>query len=462
MTTENSKQASKSQKNKAEPKRYENALSMLLGNAKKVSGGHPFMEEITTLDNLLLACERVKKNKGQPGIDGMTVEEIEGHIRQYHPHIRRKLMDGTYKPQPVRRVHIPKPNGGTRSLGIPVVRDRVIQQAIRQVIEPFINPTFSRSSHGFRPGKSPKTAMKQVTKYYEEGYTYVVDCDLKQYFDTINHDKLMYLLGKHIPDKRVLTIIRKFLTCGAIDMKNGFEMTRKGAPQGGVISPLLSNIYLHQLDEELERRGHKFVRYADDFVVCVKSQRAGERVMESITKFLEKELKLTVNRDKSKVGSPTRLKFLGCLMRRVNKTCRFTATKEKQKSFLDSLRYTTRRNRPGTMKEIIKELNLRIRGWINYFGIGHIKGFIKRTEAWLRRRLRQLVLKRWKKCSTKINWLIKYGLSEDEAKCIAYSRKKYWRLSKTKEVHKAMSNERIHKWGLVSMTELAQKVYLSY
>lgn len=453
---------SKPQKDKAVPEGYEDALSKLLGNKKQVSGGYPLMEESVTKENLLLACKRVKSNKGRPDVDGMTVKKVEAHIIKYYQPLRRKLLDGSYKVQPVKRVEIPKPNGGTRVLGIPVVRDVVIQQAIRQVIEPMINPRFSSSSHGFRPGRSPKTAMKQVTRYYEEGYTYVVDCDLKQFFDTINHDKLMHLVEQYITDKRVLKIIRKFLTSGAIDMNNSFEVTKKGAPQGGVISPLLSNIYLHELDKELEKRGHKFVRYADDFVICVKSKRAGERVMKSIIQFIEKELKLTVNKEKSKVGSPCRLKFLGCLMRRVKNTCRFTATKEKRKAFRNLLRYITRRNRPGTMIEIIDELNSVIRGWINYFGTGYIHSFLRKTESWLRRRIRQLILKRWKKCSTKIKWLQKYGLNEDEAKCIAYSRKKYWRLAKTSQVHRAISNKRIHKWGLVSMTALGEKVYLSY
>mgnify|MGYP006381098569 FL=1 len=420
------------------------------------------MERVVTRENLEAAVKSVKRNKGAAGIDGMTVFEIEKHINEYYIPLRNKLLDGSYKPQPVKRVEIPKANGDKRKLGIPCVRDRVVQQAIRQVIEPIIDPYFMENSHGFRPGKGTHSALKQCVNYYEEGYRVVVDCDLKQCFDTLNHDKLIYYLEQYIQDKTIIKVIRKFLLAGVIDLSGEFVESKTGAPQGGVLSPLLSNVYLHELDKELSKRGHRFVRYADDFVIYVKTKRAGERVMESVTKYIEKDLKLIVNQEKSKVGSPTRLKFLSCLMRRVNGTYRFIPTKQAKQKFKNSLKRLTKRNRPGSFEEIIQQINRVTRGWINYFGLGFIKGFIKEIEGWLHHRLRQLILKRWKKPRTIIRKLKSYGLDLDSAKRIAFSRKKYWRLSKTPEVHWAITTKRLHQWGLVPLSELVESAYARY
>ena len=420
------------------------------------------MERVVTRENLEAAVKSVKRNKGAAGIDGMTVFEIEKHINEYYIPLRNKLLDGSYKPQPVKRVEIPKANGEKRKLGIPCVRDRVVQQAIRQVIEPIIDPHFMENSHGFRPGKGTHSALKQCVNYYEEGYRVVVDCDLKQCFDTLNHDKLIYYLEQYIQDKTIIKIVRKFLLAGVIDLSGEFVESKTGAPQGGVLSPLLSNVYLHELDKELTKRGHRFVRYADDFVIYVKSKRAGERVMESITKYIEKDLKLIVNQEKSEVGSPTRLKFLSCLMHRVNETYRFIPTKQAKQKFKNSLKRLTKRNRPGSFEEIIQQINRVTRGWINYFGLGFIKGFIKEIEGWLHHRLRQLILKRWKKPRTIIRKLKSYGLDLDSAKRIAFSRKKYWRLSKTPEVHWAITTKRLHQWGLVPLSELVESAYARY
>ena len=460
---ENSRQTGNRGKDRAELEAKLDVRNRQLSESLEVRGKQGgILERILTIGNLMKACQVVRKNKGAPGIDGMTVDEVTYHTKEYYPDLVKKIMAGTYKVQPVKRVNIPKPNGGVRHLGIPVVRDRVLQQAIRQVIAPKIDKQFSAHSYGFRPGRSAKQALKACAKYYEEGYHYVVDCDLKQYFDTINHDKLMHLVKGYVADKRVLRIINKFLQSGSIDFNQAYEISQKGTPQGGVISPLLSNISLNELDKELEKRGHQCVRYADDFVIFIKSQRAGERVLQSVTRFLERELKLVINTQKSQVGSPTRLKFLSCLVHRVGKTYRYRPTDDAKKKFRRTLKRLLRRNRPGPFKEIVKQVNQVCRGWINYFGTGFIKGFVQKIESWLHRRMRQLILKRWKTCKTKIERLMRLGLDEDSAKRIGFSRKKYWRLSLTYEVHRAMTKEKLYQWGLVNLGALAEQVYLTY
>ncbi|KAA9295226.1 reverse transcriptase domain-containing protein, partial [Aerococcus tenax] len=265
-----------------------------------------------------------------------------------------------------------------------------------------------------------------------------------------------------IQDKMIIEIIRKFLLAGVIDLSGEFVESKTGAPQGGVLSPLLSNIYLHELDKELSRRGHRFVRYADDFVIYIKSKRAGERVLESITKFIEKDLKLIVNTAKSQVGSPTHLKFLSCLIHTMNGQCRFIPTKQAKQKFKRTLKRLTSRKRPGTFKEIIQQINRVTRGWINYFGLGFIKTFIQRIEQWLHRRIRQLILKRWKRPKTIIRKLMSYGLDTDSAKRIAYSRKKYWRLSINLQLHVAFSTKRLYHWGLVPLNQLVESAYAKY
>lgn len=459
---ENKQKLGKMQRDKTESKEYASAQSQSLGEALDQWRHYPIMSRVVERNNLRRACDRVRRNGGSPGVDGMTVEEVESHIFNYYVPLCKKLFEGTYRPQPVKRVEIPKPNGGVRKLGIPVVRDRVIQQAIKQVIEPSIDKTFSPYSYGFRPNRNAHQARKQCAKYYEEGYRYVVDCDLKQYFDTINHDKLMYLLKQHLDDKSILRLINRFLQAGVIELNGNFQKTGKGAPQGGVLSPLLSNIYLHELDKELTKRGHRFVRYADDFVIFTKSKRAGERILQSISRFLSKELKLVVNTEKSKVGSPYRLKFLSCLIMKANGGCRYRPTKEAVKQFKAKLRQVTSRKTPKTFQMLVKEINQVARGWIQYHGRGYIKGTIRAIESWLHRRIRQLILKRWKRPRTKIKELMKRGLTLDESKRIAYSRKKYWRLSCTWEVHQAIPTEKLYQWGLLNMTQLAEQVYLHY
>jgi RNA-directed DNA polymerase len=268
------------------------------------------IDQVITDDNLWGAYKKVRKNKGAPGVDGITVYQLKGHMEKYYQQLKRKLKDGTYQPQPVKRVAIPKPDGSKRYLGIPCVLDRVVQQAILQVIDPIIDPQFSDHSYGFRKGRSAHQAIKRAEEYYQEGYRVVVDCDLKSYFDTIHHQRMRAYLEYFISDKIVLKLIWKFLRSGILD-KDIYIETTKGAPQGGPLSPILANVYLNMLDRELEKRGHRFIRYADDFVIYVKSKRAGERVMESVTSFIEGELQLTINQEKSRICGATSATFLG-------------------------------------------------------------------------------------------------------------------------------------------------------
>lgn len=276
----------------------------------KEQDGINLIEQVIADDNLWKAYKKVRKNKGAPGVDGITVYQLKGHMEKYYQPLKQKLKDGTYQPQPVKRVAIPKTDGSKRYLGIPCVLDRVVQQAILQVIEPIIDPHFSDNSYGFRKGRSAHQAIKKAEEYYREGFRVVIDCDLKSYFDTIHHQRIRGYLEYFISDKIVLRLIWKFLRSGILD-KDIYIETTKGAPQGGPLSPILANVYLNMLDRELEKRGHRFIRYADDFVVYVKSRRAGERVMEGITEFLEKDLQLTINQEKSQICGATKATFLG-------------------------------------------------------------------------------------------------------------------------------------------------------
>lgn len=449
-----------SQRNRLEAEEYAEACSPVFTEMKR-QGSICLIDQVVDINNLFNACKKVKANKGAPGIDDMTVNEIFGHIAKYRKQLIRKLKEGSYEPLPVKRVEIPKQDGTKRKLGIPCVRDRVVQQAIYQVIGKLIDPHFSEMSFGFRPRRNQHQAIDQSISYYEQGYKVVVDCDLKSYFDTINHQKLMVYLKEFIDDKVVLKLIWKFLKSGILE--GGLvSPTEEGAPQGGILSPILSNVYLNQLDRELERRGHKFVRFADDFCIYVKSRRAGERVLESISRYLEGDLKLIVNQKKSQIGSPTKLKFLGfCLHKMANSTgCRphFSA-KEK---FLIKLKKLTKRNRPGKFEDIVKELNEVTVGWINYYGVSLMKTYIRSVAQWLNHRLRQLIWKRWKKVETKYRQLRRLGIRQEEAWKVANTRKGYWRLSKSETLHKAIKTKTLKKWGLKDLNQLYERRYSSY
>ncbi|MFT9116806.1 MAG: group II intron reverse transcriptase/maturase [Sporolactobacillus sp.] len=419
------------------------------------------IDQVIESQNLWKACLSVKRNHGAPGMDEMTTEELVPTVKKYYQPLIQKLKKGTYQPQPVKRVRIPKPDGSTRKLGIPRVLDRMVQQAIYQVLVPVLDPSFSKYSYGFRPHRSAQMAICQSEIYWSEGYRVAVICDLKSYFDTINHQRLMAYLERFISDKVILKLIWKFLNAGLIDGET-FSATREGAPQGGNLSPLLANLYLDQLDKELERRGHKFVRYADDFRIYVRSERAGERVLKSVTAFLENKLGLTVNRSKSCVGSPMMHKFLGvrllCMSQRV--TCYPDQTAKQR--LIRKLKKITRRNRPGTFQEVAREINQTAIGWINYYAMGAMKSFLRRTKQWLNHRLRQLIWKRWKSVHTRYRQLRRLGIGHDDAMKMAGSRKKYWRLSHSETLHRAIQNKTLIKWGIKDWLPQYERMRVNY
>lgn len=408
------------------------------------------MERVLSNGNVKRAWQQVKRNHGAPGVDGMTIEEFSKYARLHWKEIRQALKDGKYRPSPVRRVEIPKPKGGVRLLGIPTVLDRVIQQSIAQVLEPIFDPEFSESSYGFRPERSAHQAAKKVREYIDEGYHIAVEVDLRKFFDEVNHDVLMNRVARKIRDKSVLRLIGKYLRAGVV-VNQEIEPSIKGVPQGGNLSPLLSNIVLDDLDKELEKRGHKFVRYADDFVILVKSPRAGDRVKLSITKFLEKKLMLRVNNDKSKVGKANKTEFLGFTF--PGKTIRWTESAFKE--FKHKIRKITGRSRGVSFESRITELNRYITGWMNYFGISKYYTPIPELDHWIRRRLRMCLWKQWRFARTKVRELLKLGTFIKPAINVALSRKGHWRLSKTLATHSGLTNDWFHKTlGLVSIKSI--------
>jgi RNA-directed DNA polymerase len=409
------------------------------------------MEQVVERENLKKALSRVERNKGAPGIDEVTVGNLREHLWDVWGMTKTELLNGTYKPQPVRRVEIPKPDGGVRLLGIPTLMDRLIQQAVLQILTPIFDPTFSPFSYGFRPGRSAHKAVKQAQDYINQGYRHVVDVDLEKFFDKVNHDILMSKLAKRIKDKSVLRLIRRYLQAGV--MTNGcWIASEDGTPQGGPLSPLLANIMLHELDEELTERGHKFVRYADDFNIYVKSKRAGKRVLESVIKFVERRLKLKVNKDKSAADRPWNRKILGFSFTS-GKEARIRISLKARERFKTKLRKLTRRTWGTSVQERIEKLNTLLRGWIGYFSLAQTRSVIAELDEWIRRRLRACLLKQWKKPKTKRNNLVALGIADDWAANISGSRKKYWRLSATHQMHKALGLAYWQEQGLISLVE---------
>lgn len=412
------------------------------------------MTQVLDRANVQRAWKRVKANKGAPGIDGMSIDDLPEFARLHWAGIRQQLADGTYQPQPVRRVSIPKPQGGERLLGIPTVTDRVIQQAIAQVLTPIFEPVFSESSFGFRPGRSAHGALRQVQGHIKAGSRIAVDLDLAKFFDNVQHDALMARVARKVRDKRLLALIGRYLRAGVL-VGETIQATELGTPQGGPLSPLLANILLDDLDHELERRGHRFVRYADDLMILARTERAGHRVMDSVTRFLTSTLKLVVNEQKSRVAKINDCTFLGF-------TFRGSKLRWSERAFDDfkhNVRRLTGRSWGVSMEYRLMKLAQYVRGWMGYFGISDYYRPIPELDSWLRRRLRMCYWKQWRWVRTKVRHLLALGTSKRQAIMTALSSKSYWHLSKTLATQTGMTNEWLKRQGLINIRFLWMKAH---
>jgi len=443
-------------KDRVELEEYVGAPSISLTLEKRqdaeIKYSNGLLEKIIDRNNLNQAFKRVKANKGSHGIDGMKVDELLQYLKENGDSLRQSILDGSYKPNPVRRVEIPKQDGKKRPLGIPTAVDRMIQQAIAQVLIPIFEEKFSENSYGFRPNRSAHQAIIKCKQYMDNGYKWAVDIDLEKYFDTVNHDKLIGLVYKEVKDIRVISLIRKYLQAGV--MINGVvNTTEKGVPQGGNLSPLLSNIMLNELDTELEKRELNFCRYADDCNIYVKSKKAAERVMYSITKFIEEDLKLKVNKDKSKVDRPWKLKYLGFSFYNKKDGMGIRVHNKSVEKLKATLKKITGRSNAMSMEYRAVKLKQTITGWINYFKLADLKGTLRELDKWLRRRLRLCYWKQWKKIKTKHDNLVKLGLDSFKAWEYANTRKGYWRISNSPVLARTLSNNYLKEQGFITLTE---------
>ena len=443
------------QKDRVELEEYVGAPSISLTLDKKqnaeIKYANGLLEKIIDRNNLNQAFKRVKSNKGSYGIDGMKVDELLQYLKENGDSLRQSILEGNYKPNPVRRVEIPKQDGKKRPLGIPTAVDRVIQQAIAQVLSPIFEEKFSDNSYGFRPNKSAHQAILKCKEYMDNGYKWAVDIDLEKYFDTVNHDKLIGLVYKEIRDIRVISLIRKYLQAGV--MINGVvNSTEKGVPQGGNLSPLLSNIMLNELDTELEKRELNFCRYADDCNIYVKSKKSAERVMKSITEFIEKDLKLKVNKEKSKVDRPWKLKYLGFSFYNKKNGMGIRVHNKSIEKLKATLKKITGRSNAMSMEYRAVKLKQTITGWINYFKLADLKGTLKEMDKWLRRRLRLCYWKQWKKIKTKHDNLVKLGIDNFKAWEYANTRKGYWRISNSPILARTLTNDYLKEQGFITLT----------
>ena len=406
------------------------------------------IEEILEAENLAAAWKRVKANQGAPGIDGMTVADFPAFAREHWPRIATAIREGSYRPAPVKRVWIPKPDGSKRPLGIPTVLDRVIQQAVAQVLGPLFEADFSEHSYGYRPGRSAHQAVAGLETGWKEGRRHAVECDLKSFFDTVNHDRLMGALREKVRCREVLGLIRRYLMAG-VELPDGTrEVTPQGVPQGGPLSPLLANIALDPLDKELEARGHKFARYADDFIVMVKSANAAKRVMASLIRFCEGRLQLVVNRAKSRAAPLKSCEFLGY---RLDNRARLAWTEKAQHRFKERIREITSRNRGHRVQDVIDELNLYIRGWLNYYKLSSTYKEVLTLSVWVRRRVRLYYWKQWKRPRTRRRNLLALGADPATVHMATRSRKGYWRMSQNEIVRYALNNRWLEEQGVPDM-----------
>lgn len=451
-----------SAKHRLETEGMHGVPSISLASPKETSSADSdnLMEKILSKSNMVMALKRVEKNMGSHGVDGMKVDELRPFLKQNWLPIKEGILKGKYKPNAVRRVEIPKPDGGIRLLGIPTVLDRLIQQAIAQILIGIFDPHFSDNSYGFRPGRKAQDAVLKTKEYMNQGNKYVVDMDLEKFFDRVNHDILMDRVSKRIKDKRVLKLIRLYLQSGI--MLNGIVVrSEEGTPQGGPLSPLLANILLDDLDKEIERRGHKFCRYADDCNIYIKSERAGQRVMQSIANFLEKKLKLKVNEEKSAVDRPTRRKFLGFTLYTTKQGYDIRIHPKSIKRLKNKVKEITSRSYSISIEERIKRLNQATIGWVNYFSMAKAKAIMQSLDEWIRRRLRMCIWKQWKKPKTKIKNLITLGIPKHKAYEWGYTRKGYWRIANSPILSRSLTNEYFKAISYQSLSARYQKMQVT-
>ena len=437
------------QRDSVEREGYAGAQSVVArDNRERDNAAQNLLRKILRGSNLLEAMKRVKGNKGAAGIDGMAVDELEPWCNEHGRELVSDIWFGRYKPNPVRRKEIPKADGGVRKLGIPTVVDRMVQQAIAQVLQPMYEGTFYNGSYGYRVGRSGQQAMKGVKEYAENGYKYVVEVDLSKYFDTFNHDLLLEILRRRIKDKKVIDLIKKFLKSGVMD--NGlFVKTEEGSPQGGPLSPLLANIYLNEFDQEISRRGVNIIRYADDIIVTARSKRAAERLLETSRKYLEGKLRLKLNMEKSKVVSvySPKFKFLGFALAKNKYGVMIRAHKESLKKAKAKLKQLTKRNQGRNVRVVMNKVKMFASGWLNYYCIASMKRKMQEWDEWLRRRFRQYIWKQWKKPKTRISNLKKLGIPENYAGMWGNTRLGYWRVAGSAILKRSITNEKLVKAG---------------
>lgn len=418
------------------------------------------MEKIANRDNLNAAYIRVRKNKGSGGVDKMEMAELLPYLKEHAMEIRQSLMDGSYRPYPVRGVEIPKDNGKKRRLNIPTLRDRVIQQAVLQQLTPRYEPQFVETSYGFRPGRSCHDALKKSQEYLNQGYVWTVDMDLEKFFDTVNQSKLIEILSRTIKDGRVISLIHRFLRAGAV-WCGRFDETTQGIPQGGPLSPLLANIMLSELDHELEARGHKFVRYADDMVIFCKSKASAIQTLNHITPYIERKLFLKVNMEKTVVAYASKIKFLGYGFYKGKSGFRFRVHTKSQRKLWDKLRGLTNRRKIIELEEWKRKLRYAVVGWVNYYKLADMWKLLAKTDEWLRRRIRMIILKKWKRVRTKYKNLRQLGISHENALRQANSRKGLWCSAETPVIHQALNNERLERNGFTFLLPRYEAVSIS-
>lgn len=448
-------------KDRAEPEGYSGVQTFMWITENNITSFNEsecgLLEQILASSNLNLAYKKVKANKGSGGVDKMDVESLKDYLIQNRDELISSILDGKYHPSPVRRVEIPKDNNKKRLLGIPTVVDRVIQQAIQQVLSPIYECQFSDNSYGFRPGRSAHQALQQCRENITAGYSYAVDMDLEKFFDKVNQSKLIEVLSRTIKDGRVISLIHKYLNAGVV-VDEQFEPTRMGVPQGGPLSPLLSNIMLNELDKELEARGHRFVRYADDLVIFTRSERSANRVLTSIVSFIEKKLFLKVNKEKTKVANVSRIKFLGYAFYVHDGKGRLRVHPKSITKMKEQIKVLTSRSNGWGNARRKEKLKIYIRGWVNYFKLADMHGLLRRIDKWYRRRLRMVIWKQWKRIRTRLRNLIKLGIPRYKAWQFANTRKGYWTTAKSPILSRSVTNARLQEAGYLFFTDYYRNV----